>query len=124
MQARWLPIAILSCVLLGSAVLVSAQDRTLAAGQITGQVRFADTKQPAFNVLVSCDSVNGGLIGQVQTDRNGKFTFTNLALAPYTITVRQSGYIEQRQNVELMTSPTAFLQFQLQPDKSTPAAGP
>ena len=125
MQARWLPIATVLCVLLGSAMLVSAQesrDKTLATGQITGQVRFADTRQPAFNVLVSCDSTNGGLIGQVQTDRNGKFTFTNLAIAPYNVTVRASGYIEERQNVELMTSPTAYLQFQLQPDKSKPAA--
>lgn len=122
MQARWLPIAIISCVILWGAILVSAQERDKTLnGQITGQVRFADSGQPAFNVVVSCDSVNSGLIGQVLTDRNGRFSFMNLALAQYTITVRVNGYLEERQTVELRTTPTGYVQFQLQPDKSKPA---
>ena len=73
-------------------------------------------------MLVSCDNISGGLIGQVLTDRNGRFSFTNLPLSQYNITVRVNGYIEEKQTVELMTSPTAYLQFQLKPDKSKPAA--
>ena len=124
MQARLLYVALISSLLLCAAVVVSARDsqdpkdRSLAAAQITGQVRFADTKQPAYNVMVTCEADIGGLVGQVMTDRNGKFTFANLALAQYRITVRVPGYIEERQSVEVMTTQSAFLQFQLQPDKS------
>ncbi|HEX6719037.1 MAG TPA: tetratricopeptide repeat protein [Pyrinomonadaceae bacterium] len=128
MQARLLPVALISSLLLCGAI-VSARgqdptfrDRTLASAQISGQVRFADTKQPAYNVLVSCEADIGGLVGQVLTDRNGKFSFTNLALAQYHVTVRVPGYIEERQAVEVMTTSSAYVQFQLQPDKSAPAA--
>jgi tetratricopeptide (TPR) repeat protein len=92
-------------------------------GQISGQVRYADSGQPAFNVLVRCDSINGGSCGQETTDRSGRFRFTGLDRPQYTITVRVQGYIEQRQDVELATSPNAYLQFQLRPDGTAkPAA--
>ena len=90
--------------------------RLTQGGQITGQVRYAEGGQPAFNVLVRCDSINSGSCGQETTDRSGRFRFSGLGLSQYTITVRVSGYIEQRQDVELMTSPSANLQFQLRSD--------
>ena len=126
MQARLLSIAIISSLLLCGAVVVSARDSkntsTPVAGQITGQVRFADTRQPAYNVLVSCDKLIGGLVAQVLTDRNGRFSFMNLELTQYNIIVRVNGYVEERQTVELLTASSAYLQFQLKPDKSKPAA--
>src|SRR5918911_306999 len=61
----------------------SARASSQPAGQITGRVRFADTKQPAYNVLVSCDGFSGGFVGQVQTDRNGRFSFNNLDPAQF-----------------------------------------
>lgn len=92
-------------------------------GQISGQVRYADSGQPAFNVLVRCDSINSGFCGQETTDRSGRFRFTGLDRPQYSITVRVPGYIEQRQDVELATSPNAYLQFQLRPDGTAkPAA--
>ena len=125
MQARLLRVALISSLLLCGAIVSSGQGRSepsTVAGRINGQVRFADTGQPAYNVLVSCDNVTGGgLAGQVMTDRNGRFNF-QVPLAQFNITVRVSGYIEQTQTVELLTSPTAYLQFQLQPDKLKPAA--
>jgi len=48
--------------------------------------------------------------------------FTGLPLSQYTITVRAPGYIEQRQDVELLTSPSANLQFQLRSDGSAKPA--
>src|SRR6266496_476799 len=39
--------------------------------------------------------------------------------ANYTVTVRVAGYIEERQTVELLTSPSAYLQFQLKADASS-----
>jgi len=91
---------------------------TTLAGQITGQVRYAEGGQPAFNVLVSCDSFSGGLVGQEMTDRNGRFRFTNLGPSQYNIRVRVAGYIEQSQTVELLTTPSAYVQFQLKSDGS------
>jgi len=93
------------------------------AGQITGQVRYSDGGQPAFNIIVNCDAQAGGSCGQEMTDRSGRFRFTGLALAQYVISVRVPGYAEQRQEVELLTSPSANLQFQLRPD-GTPRATP
>lgn len=120
MHARSLLIAIISGLLLSTAV--SARESLGMPGQISGEVRFADTGQPAFNVLVNCEATTGGgLVGQLFTDRNGRFNFTNLALTNYSITVRVGGYIEERQSVELLTAPTAYLQFRLKPDKSNPA---
>ncbi len=97
----------------------------LFLGQISGQVRYSDSGQPAFNVLVKCESINSGYCGQETTDRNGRFRFTGLDRPQYTITVRVPGYIEQRQDVELATTTNAYLQFQLRPDGSpkAPAAG-
>jgi len=88
------------------------------SGQITGQVRYAEGGQPAFNILVSCDSFEGGLIDQQYTDRSGRFRFSNLRLKQYTIAVRVAGYLEEKETVELATSPTAYLQFQLKADSS------
>jgi tetratricopeptide (TPR) repeat protein len=88
-----------------------------AIGQISGQVRYAGIGgQPAFNVLVRCDSFNSGSCGQEMTDRSGRFSFTGLAPSQYIITVRVPGYLEQQQTVELLTSPSANLQFQLKSD--------
>jgi tetratricopeptide (TPR) repeat protein len=100
-----------------------AQQQTLS-GQISGQVRYAGAaNQAAFNVLVRCDSFNSGSCGQEMTDRSGRFRFTGLAPSQYTITVRVPGYIEQQQTVELLTSPSANLLFQLKPDGTAKPAG-
>src|SRR6185295_4603290 len=102
--------------------VVSARESAVMPGQISGEVRFAAGRQPAYNVLVNCESVTGGgLVAQVLTDRNGRFSFMNLALTQYNVTVHVSGYLEERQTVELLTTPTAYLQFQLKPDKVNPA---
>jgi Flp pilus assembly protein TadD len=94
-----------------------AQPQTLS-GQITGQVRYAEGGQPAFNILINCDSHNSGSCGQEMTDRSGRFRFTGLPPSQYVISVRAPGYAEQRQDVELMTSPSANVQFQLRSDGS------
>src|SRR5437762_1174319 len=118
---------VLALVVAGSASTIIAQESrnagTTLAGQITGQVRYAAGGQPAFNVLVSCDSFNAGHIGQEFTDRSGRFRFSNLAPSQYNVTVRVAGFVEERQTAELLTSPTAYLQFQLRSDGSSQPGG-
>jgi tetratricopeptide (TPR) repeat protein len=99
-------------------VFAQRQATSRTTGNITGQVRYAQGGQPAFNVLVSCDVFSGGLIAQENTDRNGKFQFRNINLDQYVITVRLPGYIEERQTVELQQTPDQFLQILLRPEGS------
>jgi len=124
MQLRLFRYAFISCFFACSLIGVWAQGRntgTAMAGQISGQVRYADTGEPAYNVMVSCEAAFGGLIGQVQTDRSGRFRFSNLAAEQYNITVRVPGYVEERQTIELLTAPSGYVQFQLKPDKINPS---
>src|SRR2546426_1575121 len=109
-------------MLLAPSSLLAQESRSQPAtlsGQITGQVRY-EGNRPAVNILVSCDGSTQGNCGQVMTDQSGRFSFTGLAPTQFVITVRAPGYIEQRQNVELLTSPSAYLQFQLKVDASRP----
>lgn len=92
-------------------------------GQITGQVRLKGG-QPASNVLVTCDRLAGALVGQVQTDRGGRFRFTGLVPARYNITIRLAGYGEERRTVDLRNDASQIsasqedVQFTLTPDGS------
>jgi tetratricopeptide (TPR) repeat protein len=86
------------------------------AGQIVGQVRYADGGKPAYDVLVSCEAYSGGVMGQERTDRSGRFRFEKLGPSQFTVMVRQPGYLPVQETVELATTPTAYVQFTLKPD--------
>lgn len=105
------------------AQLTSARAGSQPSGQISGQVRYADTKQPAFNVLVSCDGLQGGLAGQVQTDRNGRFSFTGLGASQFIVRVSAPGYLAEQQTVELQSTSFANVQFNLRPDPNAARGG-
>jgi tetratricopeptide (TPR) repeat protein len=109
--------------LIGCTALIFFASSPLLAqiGQISGQARFAEGGQPAFNAIVSCDSYISGFIGQQYADRNGRFQFSSLQLGQYTIRVRLPGYTEEKQDVDLSTAITANLQFRL---KAEPNAKP
>jgi tetratricopeptide (TPR) repeat protein len=108
--------------------MVVAQTRSGAAPvEITGQVRYAAGGAPADNVLVSCDAYSGGgLIGQVLTDRSGKFDFRNLSPAIYIVSVKAPGYKEIKQTADLQTMTRSYLQLQLVAENPgiAPALGP
>ncbi|HEY6120313.1 MAG TPA: tetratricopeptide repeat protein [Pyrinomonadaceae bacterium] len=86
------------------------------AGQIIGQVRYADGSKPAFDVLVSCEAYSGGIMGQERTDRSGRFRFDKLGPSQFTVSVKAPGYIPVQETVELATTTTAYVQFTLRPD--------
>jgi len=92
-----------------------AQTRSASAPvQITGQVRYAAGGAPADKVLVACEQYSGGgLVGQILTDRTGKFEFRDIPPAVYTITIRAPGYREVKQAVDLQTMTRTYLQLQL-----------
>src|SRR6185503_16974996 len=91
----------------------------VAVVEIHGQVRFAEGGTPAANVVVRLESYDGGgSISEAFTDRLGKFRFTGLQPAQYSVRVRQSGYRDTQQNVDLQTSSRGLVMLQLAKEDS------
>jgi tetratricopeptide (TPR) repeat protein len=86
--------------------------------QINGQVRYADSKAPAANAIVRVERVNGGMAGQQVTDNSGKFSFTGLAGQMYTVTIHAPGFREVRQDIDLLTANTGYVNAYLVKDES------
>lgn len=85
--------------------------------QVSGMIRYAANHQPAENVLVRIESFSGGLVGQMTTDRTGRFTFSGLTGQQYIVTAHAPGYFDLRENVDLLTQNTAYLNMELAADK-------
>jgi lipopolysaccharide biosynthesis regulator YciM len=90
------------------------------AVEIHGQVRFAQGGSPAQNVVVRLESYDGGgSISEKFTDRLGKFRFTGIPAAMYSVRVRQSGYRDAQQNVDMTTMSSGLVLLQLVREAST-----
>ena len=86
---------------------------------IHGQVRFAEGGAPAQNVLVRLESYeSGGSIAEVFTDRLGKFQFSGLRPAQYSVRIHESGYVDAEQKVDLQTSSSGYVMMQLLKDSA------
>jgi tetratricopeptide (TPR) repeat protein len=85
------------------------------AQQVTGQVRYADSNQPAYNANVHCEGASTSQI--LQTDRSGKFTCLLGSPGSFSVRVDASGYISQQQSGNALDSRSdEYLFFRLQPD--------
>lgn len=94
---------------------------TTSTVEIHGQVRFVEGGSPAANVVVRLESYDGGgSISEAFTDRLGKFRFTGLPPAQYSVRVRQSGYRDAQQNIDMTITTSGLVMLQLMPDSSTP----
>lgn len=87
--------------------------------ELHGNVRYADIRQPAANIMVSLDNSNGGVAAQMLTDRDGRFRFSGLASRQYVLTVRAQGYKDAYQTVELLTQTSDYVNIDLLPDSPT-----
>ena len=92
--------------------------------QINGQVRYADSKTPAENVLVRVERFSGGIAGQHVTDRTGKFSFSGLSGQIYTVTIHAPGYKDIKQEVDLLTANTGYVNAYLVKDESAVVNNP
>jgi tetratricopeptide (TPR) repeat protein len=82
--------------------------------QIRGQVRYAESNQPATNTTIRCEGIGGSSIQM--TDASGKFFF---AVSPghYTVTVHIPGYQEEQQSADLTdTNSNEYFFFKLKAD--------
>jgi tetratricopeptide (TPR) repeat protein len=120
LKARWLMMVFTLATLASPTFAqVSRQSRPApVVVEIHGQVRYANNGAPAEKVLVRLEGFGSGVMGQTLTDNTGKFRFSGLGQAQYVVTIRAPGYVEARQQVDLQTTTTAYLQFQLVPEKS------
>ena len=90
--------------------------------EIHGQVRFAQGGTPAEHVIVRLESYDGGgAISEAFTDSSGKFQFSSLPPAQYLIRVRQSGYRDAQQTLDLTTTSSGLVFLQLSPEASSSA---
>ena len=88
--------------------------------EIHGQVRFSEGGAPAEHVVVRLESYDGGgSISEAFTDRLGKFQFTALPPAQYSVRVRQSGYRDAQETVDMTTTSSGLVLLQLSRDASS-----
>ncbi len=105
-----LAIGVCQFVILGQ---VQTQPQVMVV-EIHGQVRFAEGGAPAQQVLVRLESYDGGgSISEAFTDRLGKFRFTGLQPAQYSVRVRQTGYRDAQQNVDMTITTSGLVMLQL-----------
>lgn len=89
--------------------------------EITGQARYANGT-PAFDVIVRLEQQSGGYIGEVRTDRLGKFQFRGLVPQQYRLSIRHPGYKEIDREVNLVMQFSDYVQLLLLADESSAAA--
>ncbi len=120
-RLRLLLSSILAIVLGHFVSLAQVQNSpTSVTVEINGQVRFAEGGAPAQHVLVRLESYEGGgSITEAFTDRLGKFRFTGLSPAQYSVRVHQSGYNDAQQNVDMTTMSRGLVYLQLAREKVT-----
>lgn len=92
--------------------------------EITGQVRLPGGLNTANDIPVRLELYGRGLVDQTTTDSIGRFRFTRLRRAQYSVIVRVPGYREERQQVDISVVGRAHLILQLLADaEARPAAG-
>jgi len=88
---------------------------------ITVQVRFKNSSMGPAGVMVTLEGEGSGLIGNTQTDGQGKASFHPPDAGYYVVLVRYPGYQSATERVDLTTNPVAYVNIELKPDKQ---AGP
>lgn len=91
------------------------------AQQIQGQVRYAESNQPAVRVTIACDGTGGNLIQM--TDDQGKFLF-RVSPGQYSCYVHLPGYQDVEQSATLTdTNSNEYFFFKLHSKGNAPTGG-
>ena len=118
------PLIFLGLAITTSSILFAQDSRgsTSFPIEINGQVRFAKGGAPAERVLVRIESISGGPVQEMTTDRTGKFRFAGLQRAQYVVSIHAPGFKDAQQHVDLQTATSDYVLFQLTPDESAVTA--
>lgn len=107
--------AILFMLLLGPCNSLMAQlHGSTEPIQVTGILRYADGN-PANDVVVRLEALTGGVVGEIRTDRLGKFRFDGLSPKQYQVVIRHAGFREIQREVNLVMVSAEFVQLTLVP---------
>lgn len=85
--------------------------------QITGYLRYPD-RSPANEIVVRLEGLSGGYVGEVRTDRLGKFRFSGLQPQQYHVIIHHPGFRDIEREVNLVWVASENLQLTLVPDPS------
>jgi Flp pilus assembly protein TadD len=118
-QATFLIASLLSLLVVPSVTGQGSRTRSLPV-TVHGQVRYAHGGAPVDNALIRLERFSGGIEGEVVTDRTGKFQFSGVPPAVYLVTVHLSGFRDDQRQIDLQTTPSDYVLFQLVPDKAMP----
>ncbi|HET7209186.1 MAG TPA: tetratricopeptide repeat protein [Terriglobales bacterium] len=94
---------------------------------IRGVVRDSETQRPVAHIVVMLEREDSGYAGQSETDELGKFVLNGPGASVFLVKVRAPGYESASQRVDLQTSSTDYLTFELRPIKkpgALQASGP
>lgn len=93
---------------------------------IHGQVRYPQGSAAGPGILITLEGTLAGVVGQVQTDSQGKFAFNQIPRAVYAVKMHHPGYRDISEQVDLTTAPTAYVVLTLQPlsGETRPGAPP
>ena len=113
-------------ILISSGVTLAQQAPTISIQlQVHGQIRYSPSGRPAEFVLVRLESWDGASAGETTSDRSGRFTFMGLWKALFIVSVRVQGFAEVKQQVDLRTQVSDYVQLQLVPEvRSAPVSQP
>lgn len=89
--------------------------------EVAGQIRLAETGQPAARIPVRLERFGGGLVDQIDTDGTGRFRFPNLQRGYYKVIVSAPGFRQVQQDADLQVIFRAFLVFDLVRTETRPA---
>lgn len=110
-------VVVMVLILLVSSAARAQRDTRFVNNTIHVQVRLPGGRMAPQGIMVLLESQESGVVAQGQTDPQGKVTFNPRNPAVYTVTVRYPGYQEDRARADLQTSPSAFLIFELRPER-------
>lgn len=91
--------------------------------EVSGEVRLADTGQPANRVPVRLERFGGGLVDQIDTDGSGRFRFPNLPRGYYRVVINAPGFRPTQQDADLQVLFRAQLLFEIARDVSRNPSG-
>lgn len=88
--------------------------------RIHGKIRLPGGRPAPQGMLVSLEAASGGIAGQTQSDSAGNFEFTMMQPDLYVVRVKQPGYQDVAEQVDLRTNPTAYLNIEARPIPPSP----
>lgn len=86
-----------------------------SVARITVFVRVANGSPAPAGFNVRLESEGGGIVDQQMTDSSGKVAFLPRALTAYTVSIREHGYRDVAQRVDISFTPTVAVSLTITP---------